>query len=201
MPAFEVSSTRAMCFFHSGSRTRLPEIVVDDRAAGGLREPRHQPVIELGRAAAARLDDAGAHLAQHVAEREDLLLVGPQRRDVDALRVVMALVARHREAERAALHAVAHDVLHFLDFVVGGGAPLALVAHHVIAHRRVADQGADIDAEVLVEPVHVLREGFPIDLDRVQHLHRDRFDIGEELGHPLCVAAAAPAPTTASNCR
>ena len=80
--------------------------------AGGFRQPRHQPVLHLGVAAAARLDDAGAELAQHVGERENLLLVGPQRRDVDALRVVMALVARHRQAERAAFHAVAHDVLH-----------------------------------------------------------------------------------------
>ena len=106
------------------------------------------PSLHLGVAAAARLDDAGAHLAQHVGEREDLLLVGPQRRDVHALRVVMALVARHREAERAAFHAVAHDVLHLLDFVIGRGALLALVAHHVVAHRRMADQRADIDAEI-----------------------------------------------------
>ena len=65
-----------------------------------------------------------------------------------ALRVEMALSARHREAERAGLHAVAHDVLHRLDLVVGRGALLALVAHHVVAHRGVADQLADIDAEV-----------------------------------------------------
>ena len=111
-----------------------------------------------------------------------------KRRDVDALRVVMALVARHRQAERAALDAVAHDVLHLLDFVVGRGAPLALVAHHVVAHRRMADQIADIDAEMLVEPVHVLRDRLPIDLDGVEHLHRDRFDIGQKLGDPLCGA-------------
>ena len=58
------------------------------------------------------LDDAGAQLAQHVGEREDLLLVGPQRRDVHALRIEVALVARHRKAERAGLHALAHEVLH-----------------------------------------------------------------------------------------
>ena len=51
---------------------------------------------------------------------------------------------------------------------LGGGALLALVAHHVIAHRRVADQIADIDAEMAVEPVHVLRERLPIELDRVR---------------------------------
>ena len=40
------------------------------------------------------------------------LLVGPQRRDRHALRVEMALLARHRQAERAGLHALAHDILH-----------------------------------------------------------------------------------------
>ena len=148
-------------------------------------EPRHQPVIELGRAAAARLDDAGAHLAQYVAEREDLLFIGPQRRDMHALRIVVALVARHRQAERAALDAVAHDILHLFDFIVRRGAALGLVAHDVIAYRRMADQIADIDAQILVEPVHVLRDRLPIDLDGVQHFHRDRFDIGQELGDPL----------------
>ena len=97
----------------------------------------------------------------------------------------MALVARHREPQRAAFDAVAHDVLHFLDFVIGRGTLLALVAHHVVAHRRVADQIAYIDPEVLVEPVHVLRDRLPIDLDRVEHVHRDRFDIGQELGDPF----------------
>ncbi len=179
----------------------LPEVVVDDRTPGGFRQARHQPVRHLGVAAAARLDDAGAEFAQHVGERENLLLVGPQRRDVDALRVVMALVARHRQAERAAFHALAHDLLHRLDFVVGRGPRLALVAHHVIAHGGVADQRADIDAEIAVEPVHVLREGLPIDLDRVEDLHRDRFDIAEELGHPGRVALAAPARARASSCR
>jgi hypothetical protein len=136
------------------------------------------------------LDDAGAHFAQHVGEREDLLLVRPQGRDVHALRVVMAAVARHRQAERAAFHAVAHDRLHLLQFGVGRDALLALVTHHVIAHRGVPDQRADIDPEMPVEPVHVLREGLPIDLDRVQDLHRDRFDIREELGHAFGLATA-----------
>ncbi len=33
--------------------------------------------------------------------------------------------------------------------------------------------------------VHVLAGRLPIEIDRAQHLHRDRFDIGEELGEPL----------------
>ena len=74
--------------------------------------------------------------------------------------------------------------------VVGGARLLAVVAHHVMAHRGMADQIADIDAETLVEMVHVLRDRLPVEIDGAQHLHRDRFDIGEELGHPFLGALA-----------
>ena len=102
----------------------------------------------------------------------------------------MALLARDREAERPGLHAVADDILHRLDLVVGGAGLLALVAHHVMTNRRVADQVADIDAEAFIEMVHVLAGRFPIEIDRPQHVHRDRFDIGQELGQPLLGALA-----------
>ncbi len=184
-----------------GIAHRLAEIVVDDGAARGLGQPRHQAVLQLRRAAAAALDDAGAELAQHVGEREDLFFVGPQRRDVHPLRVVMALVARDRKPERSGLHAVAHDVLHRLDFIVVGGALLALVAHHVIAHRRVADEVADVDAEASLEPVHVLRDRFPLDVDRAQHVHRNRFDIREKLGDALSRCRDGSARDRASNSR
>src|SRR5215831_6092763 len=49
----------------------LTEVVVDDGTSGRFRQARHQAVAELGHPAAARLDDAGAHIAQHIAERED----------------------------------------------------------------------------------------------------------------------------------
>ena len=168
----------------AGAAHRLAEIVVDDGAAGRLAEAAHQRVLHLGAVAAAGLDEAGAEIAQHVAEREDLLLVGPDRRDVDALRVKMALVARHRQAERAGLHAVADEALHPADLVVGGGALLALVAHHVIAHCGVADQIADIDAEVAVHLLEVFGEGLPGEFERVENLHRDRFDVGEKFVEP-----------------
>ena len=172
----------------AGAPHALAEIVVDDRPAGRFREPRHQPVAHLRFAAAPRLDDAGAHFAQNVREGENFIFVRPQCRDVHALRIVMALVARHREAERARFHAVAHDVLHLFEFGIGRGAFLALVIHDVVAHRGVADQRPDIDAQIAVEPLHVLRERFPIDFHRAEHLHRDRLDIGEEFGHPLFLA-------------
>ena len=148
------------------------------------------PVGEFRIDAAAHLHRARAEFAQHVGEREDLLVVGPQRGDRHALRIEVALLTRAGEADRAGLHAVAHDRLHGLDLIVGRGALLAVLAHRVVAHGGVADQRAGIDAEALVEPVHVLRERLPIDVDGAQHLHRDGFDIGQEFGHALFVAAA-----------
>ncbi len=168
----------------AGPAHRLAEIVVDDSAAGRLAEAAHQRVLHFGAVAAAGLDKAGAEVAQHIAESKDLLLVRPDRRDVHALRVEMALVARHREPERAGLHAVAHKTLHLLDFVVGSGALLAIVAHHEIADRGVADQVADIDAEMVVHLVEIFGEALPGEFEGVEHLHRDGFDIGEELRQP-----------------
>ena len=165
----------------AGPAHRLAEIVVDDGAAGRLAEPAHQRVLHLGAVAAARLDEAGAEVAQHVAESEDFLFVRPDCRDVHALRVEMTLVARHREAQRAGLHAVAHQTLHLLYFVVRSGALLAVVAHHVVADRGVTDQVADIDAEMVIHLVEIFGKGLPGEFEGVEHLHRDRLDIGEEL--------------------
>ena len=127
------------------------------------------------------MDEPGAEVAQYLAESENLLLVRPDRRDVHALRVEMALVARHRQAQRAGFHAVAHETLHLADFFVGGGALLAVVVHHVIADRGMPDQIADVDAEMVIHLVEIFGEGLPGEFEGVEHLHRDRFDIGEEL--------------------
>src|SRR5215469_18587305 len=102
----------------------------------------------------------------------------------------MTLVARYREPQCAGLHAVTHEVLHLLDLVIGRSALLAVVTHDVMAHRSVTDHIADIDAEVMVELVEILRETLPAEFDRAQYLHRDGFDIGEELGQPFLFAAA-----------
>ena len=168
----------------------LAQAVVDNRAAAGFRQPCHHPVGEFRIDTATHLHRSGAKFAQHVGQREHLALVGPQCRDRHALRIEMALLARSREADRSGLHAVAHDRLHRLDLVIGGGALLAVLAHRVEPHGGVADQRAGIDAEVVVEPVHVLREGLPVDVDGAQHLHRDGFDVGQEFCHALFVAAA-----------
>jgi hypothetical protein len=173
-----------------GAAHGLRQAVVDDHPAGSLREAAHHAVLQFDILATAGLDRTGAQLAQHVGERENLAFIGPQRRDRHALRIEMTLFARHREAERAGLHAAAHDVLHRLDLRLGGARLLAVVAHHVVAHRGVADQVADIDAEPLVELVHVLRDRLPVEIDGLEHRHRDRFDIGEEFGEPLLMPLA-----------
>src|SRR5262249_48587949 len=168
----------------------LREAVVDDGTPGRLGETPDHAVLQLNVLPAAGLDRAGAHFAQHVAERENLLFIGPQSRDVATLRVIVALFARHREAERASFHAVAHDILHGLDLVIGGTRLLALFAHHVMPHGGMADQIADIDAETLVEMVHVLASRLPIEVHRAKYVHRDRFDVREEFGEPLLGAFA-----------
>ena len=89
------------------------------------------------------------------------------------------------KTERAGAHAVAHDVLHGGDLGVRRRALLALVAHDIVADRGVADEIADIDPEIAVEFVDVLRHRFPVEIDGAQHLHRDRFDIGQELRQPF----------------
>jgi len=53
-----------------------------------------------------------------------------------------------------------------------------------------ADQITDIDTEAFVEPVHILAGRLPVELDRAEDVHRDRFDVGQELGQPLLAALA-----------
>jgi hypothetical protein len=48
----------------------------------------------------------------------------------------------------------------------------------------VADQVADIDAEMVVHLVEIFGETLPGEFEGVEHLHRDGFDIGEKLGQP-----------------
>ena len=161
---------------------RLPQVVIDHLAATGLGQAGHQAVLQLGIPPAATLDGADAEFAQDVRERKDLVFLRPERRNMDALGIVMAPIFRHGQPQRPSLHALADNAAHGLDLVRRGGAPLALVAHDVIAHGRMADEVAHVHPEPLVEGVHVLPHRFPGHLDGVQHLHGNRFDIREKLG-------------------
>ncbi len=71
------------------------------------------------------------------------------------------------------------------DFGIGRGALLALVAHDVVADSGMTDQVADIDAEIVVELLDILRHRFPTEFNRAQHVHRDRFDIGKKFRQPI----------------
>ena len=203
MPGAAVSSTRAMCCFHSSRLAHgLRQAVVDDGAAGRLGEARAScrpsvrrstpppawivPVpISRSTSASAKISFSSAHSAGICTPCGSKW---PFSRDTERPSAPAFMPSRTTSCIALISSSVARALL-------------AVVAHHVMAHRGVADQVADIDAEALVELVHVLRDRFPVELDGAQHLHRDRFDIGEELGQPLLVAAGAPAPATASNCR
>ena len=47
------------------------------------------------------------------------------------------------------------------------------------------NQSADVNPEALIHGIHILRDRFPGIVDGFQHIHRNRFDIGEEFRHPL----------------
>ena len=113
----------------------------------------------------------------------------------------MAPIFRHGQPQRAGRHAIADDAAHGLDLVRRGGAALALIAHDVIAHRRMADEVAHVHPQALVEGVHVLPDRFPAHIDGVEHLHGNGFDVGEKLGQPVFAGPGAPAPGPASSCR
>src|SRR5258705_437356 len=78
----------------------LEEGVVHDRPSAGLRDPAEQLVLQLGVCAASALDDAGADLAKHVGQREQLRLRRAGGRDALAHDVEVIHVPRDREPER-----------------------------------------------------------------------------------------------------
>ena len=128
---------------------RLPQVVIDQLAAAGLGQTRHQTVVQLRIAPAATLDGADPEFAQDVREREDLGFFRPERRNMDALGIVMAPIFRHRQPQRPGLQALADNAAHGLDLLRRGGAALALVAHDVIAHGRMADEVPDVHPQPL----------------------------------------------------
>ena len=86
-----------------------------------------------------RVVDA-AVLRRDLRQLDDFLGLGVVGRDVEE---------SGREAERAVLHRLAHEVAHFVEFLDGGGA--VLHADHPLAGPRVAGEEADVgrDLEVI----------------------------------------------------
>ena len=86
-----------------------------------------------------------------------------------------------------------HDVLHFRDFGGGGRAPGRLFAHHVGAHRRVADEAGDVQRHALaLEHGEEFRDGLEVPAHAgAQHFDRHAFDLGEVLQDQVAVGGAA----------
>ena len=140
-------------------------------AADELAHPLHlafgRGEVFAERAGGRELEHAGAELAEHPADAEQLVVRGERaghRLTVD--RHVRDRAAG-REAERAGLDAVLHERGHLLD--VGRGRRLVLGAalpHHVAAHRAVRHLRADVEEQRLaLDRVEVLGERLPLPLD------------------------------------
>ena len=131
----------------------------------------------------------GAHVSQNVAQGENLLLCGPDRRDQYPLGVEVALVSRHGQAQSTGLNSVADQLLHRLDLVLGGLAALALVSHDVVPDGGVSDQCSYVYSKaLLVQGIHVLAGSLPGEVYRAKYFHWNRFHTGQELGDPFLCA-------------
>jgi len=166
----------------------LEQRVVHDRPSAGLRDPAEQLVLQLGVGAASALDDAGAGLAKHVGQREQLRLGRAGGRDALAYDVEVIHVPRDREPERAGLERLAHQAPHRLELLGRRLAVGALLAHRVEPDGRVTDERADVDAEPLADRLHVFGEALPVPRHaRLEDVHRDRLDVGEHAGELLAL--------------
>jgi hypothetical protein len=169
---------------------RLPQVVIDQLAATRLSQACHQAVVQLRIPPAATLDGADAEFAEDIRERKHLGFLRPERRNMDPLRIVMPPIFRHRQPQRPVLQALADNAAHRVDLLRRGGTALALVAHDVIAHGRMADEVPHVHPKLLVEGGHVLPDRFPAHIDGVQHLHGNGFHVGKKLGQPGRLAGA-----------
>ena len=93
-----------------------------DRTAdrrGELAHPRHLPLrrgeVLAERAGGRELEHAGAELAEHAADAEQLVVRGEGARYRLTVDCHVRDRAAGREAERAGLDAIAHEIGHLLD--------------------------------------------------------------------------------------
>jgi hypothetical protein len=94
----------------------------------------------------------------------------------------------HRQADRAGGHAVAHDVGHRRDVVVGGGlVGGAALAHHERAHGPCGICAGDVErAGDLVDRVEVLADRLPVPPDRLaERRARNALDALHEPDEPV----------------
>jgi hypothetical protein len=108
---------------------RLPQVVIHQLATTGRGQTGHQTVLQLRIPPATTLDGADPKFAQDIRQREDLGFLGPERRNMDPLGIVMTPIYRHGQPQGTSLHAVTDNAAHGLDLLRRGRAPLALIAH------------------------------------------------------------------------
>ena len=134
------------------------------RPAGRGRERLEER--DLGVRAFGQHVDAAAAFAHRADERRHLGVARQPRRHRQAAFAVVRRARAAGEADRAVRHRVADDRLHLRDLVGARLAPRRVVAHHVGAHRGVADVGGDVgDAAALAQLRHVLAEALEAPVD------------------------------------
>ena len=137
--------------------------------------PQYRPLRPLGEivvpievldlvAAQDRFDHAAIALRQDVAEREEFFVIGQAARHRLAVFAHMALVAVGGNTQRAAFHRFQHEAAHFLHFCAGRLALHRFFAHHVVAHRDMAHQTADVDAHFALKVVEIFAVAMPVPL-------------------------------------
>ena len=161
-------------------------------AAGELAHPLHlafgRGEVFAERAGRRELEHAGAELAEHAPDAEQLVVRGERSRNRLTVDRHVRDRATRREAERAGFDAALHEVGHLLD--VGRGRRLVLGAalpHHVAADRAVRHLRADVEEERLaLDRVEVLGERLPLPLDaRRQRGTGNVFDAFHQSDEPL----------------
>ena len=145
---------------HFGQHIPLPGAVVGD--ADG---PAEMPHAELG---------------QHLRQGQELFAGGDVAGQPASVLGAVFQVLVGGYTEGSGLHGVVENLLHLVQFIIGDRGALTGRDHaqHVAAQGREGDKAADVDAEtLLVEAVHVFREGFPVPAHSLAHgLQRDGLD-------------------------
>ena len=123
---------------------------------------------------------AYAELSENLRERQELLAGGHVARQPASILGAVFKVLVGRQTESPGLHGFVEDLLHLVEFALCYRSALAGRNHpqHIAAQRRERHQAAHVDAKaLLVEAVHVFREGLPVPAHSLAHgLQRDGLD-------------------------
>jgi hypothetical protein len=87
------------------------------------------------------------------------------------------------------LHRFQNHCAHLLHFRAGRFTLDGLFAQHVVSHGNVADQTADIDAELALKVIEVLTIAMPVPCNALfESMPRNRFDPNKTFHHRVFVA-------------